>query len=182
MDEDSDDALDALDHGALVALLGRLYKSAGEKAVSVSMAHASTDDELREAVRSVRRRIAAKAPSDQPGKAIASRRTPPRGKRVRLFCVVYTADVKLVEKARPILRSCGVPVVSVASLLDLTALAANATPSHLVIDERCGAEIDVRDALGVNATRVSVVYGSDAAAVLAAVAAIAEDVAAREPD
>lgn len=172
---DRDGSLDELDHDGLVVLLRRLYGSAGEPPLSASTARASTDDELREAIRSLRRRIAVRRdPNAPPLDSVSARRsaTPPRSEHIRTFCVLYTADAGLVARARAVLRTRGVPVVAVATPVDLAALAANTTPTHLVIDVSRGADLDLARDLGLRVGDVAVVYCADETAMLAAVGAI----------
>lgn len=56
----SDDALAVMRRNELVALLNRLYSRCGEPALTTSTAGASSDDELRDRIRGVRRRVLAR--------------------------------------------------------------------------------------------------------------------------
>ncbi|MBE7448958.1 MAG: hypothetical protein HS111_08690 [Kofleriaceae bacterium] len=65
------------------------------------------------------------------------------------------------------------PVVAVASPVDLAALAANAMPTHLVIDVGRGVDLDRARELGFRACDVAVMYYADEAGMLDAASAVA---------
>jgi hypothetical protein len=136
--EIDDVALAAMASGELVALLDRLYARLGEKRVATSTALASTDDELRDRIHSVRRRLAAKL-----GEPSLLPPLPPRAREVtdpadtrptnRVFVVLFAGDGALVARARLACRARGVTLVSVASRETMLALVASVTPTHIVL-------------------------------------------------
>ncbi|MBE7453854.1 MAG: hypothetical protein HS111_34790 [Kofleriaceae bacterium] len=140
-----DDAIARMAHGELVALLNRLYGRLGEKRISTSTALASGDDELRQTIRVVRRRLAAKL-------GVPAEPLPPKARRRaarelaaeltaseiprppdRVFVVLFASDSNLVSAARVACRARGVTLVAVASSDMMTALVANVTPTHVVV-------------------------------------------------
>jgi hypothetical protein len=139
----TDETLGEMRHDGLVALLNRLYARCGEPALKASTAHASSDDELRDSIRGVRRRLLAKArrtpesvaparpPTDRP------RPTPPRGAASparRAFVVLVSHDQALARRARANCSARGVVLVWVASETTLAKLASSVTPTHVVIE------------------------------------------------
>jgi hypothetical protein len=139
-DLDGDErALAQMTHGELVALLNRLYVRLDEKRVSTSTALASTDHEVRDTIRAVRRRLYIKlgAPPEllpvhrRPVRELAMDQgdTPPE----RVFVVLFASDSKLVSGARSACRARGVALVGAASLDLFSALVASVTPTHIVI-------------------------------------------------
>lgn len=141
----TDETLAAMRHRELVALLNRLYATCGEPALTTSTASASSDDELRDRIRGVRRRALAKAGGRRAAESVApalpiaeGRRpaSPPRGVAParRAFVVLVSDDQALARRARSSCSARGIVLVSVASQAKLTSLVANATPTHVVID------------------------------------------------
>lgn len=179
-----DDELEGLGHGQLVALLNSLYASASEPGLPPSTARASTDEELRAAIRTVRSRLGSKTLASKPEtRQLAANPRAPRPRRSdpstaeerpRFLCVLFTSNRGLVSRARTLLRARSIPTVAVDSSAALIALLDQAMPTHLVIDASCGALADVMKALGSRARAFSIVQGSTESAVLAAVAAIAD--------
>ena len=172
-------SLDDLDHDGLVALLDRLCAAAGQPRMLRSAARASTDDELRAAIRRLQRQgggieEAVSSSPTEPKTAARVVASTPRVDRVRIFCVLVTSDATLVAQARAILRASAIPVVAVASSDDLATLIRLAMPTHVVIDSRAASVERLGGALGRRAHEVSILQGSNEAAVMAAVAAIAE--------
>lgn len=137
-DDLGEDALAALGHDALVALLNRLYARAGEPPAPISTTLALTPDELRERVDAVRRRIAGRAagalrveaPPRRPRPAVP----PGPASTGRVLAALVAADAELVTRARAACRTRGVPLVSASSADALATLAASVTPTDLVID------------------------------------------------
>jgi hypothetical protein len=175
---DREKSLHALEHEGLVALLNRLYLAAREPELANSTARAMTDDELRDAIQTMRARIAAK---DSPGSASSTIRQASTARQVRpaspgegrRFCVLFTTDSALVSRAKAHLRTRGIPAIAVDSADTLAAVARQAMPTVVVIDARCGATRDITTAFGPRAFDVSIVECSDAASLLAAVHALA---------
>lgn len=174
---DRDESLHALDHEGLVTLLSRFYLAAGEPRLAKSTARAMTDDELRDAIQTMRARIAAK---DSPGSASSIRQAsrarevrPASAGNGRRFCVLVTTDAALVSRAKAHLRTRGIPAIAVDSADALAAVARQAMPTAIVIDTRCGAIRDITTAFGPRAFDVSIVEGTDADSLLAAVHALA---------
>lgn len=140
----SEDALASMDHGELVALVDRLYARCGEPALAASTARASSDDELRDRICSVRRRVLAKAggrrPVESAGTASSgadSRRPASAGEATahrRAFVVLVSDDQALARRARASCGARGVVVVWVASQATLAKLVSSVTPTHVVID------------------------------------------------
>lgn len=140
----SEDALASMDHGELVALVDRLYARCGEPALAASTARASSDDELRDRIRSVRRRVLAKAGGRRPVESAGtaspgadSRRPASAGEATtprRAFVVLVSDDQALARRARASCGARGVVVVWVASQATLAKLVSSVTPTHVVID------------------------------------------------
>jgi hypothetical protein len=173
-DDANDDAIAAMSHRELVSLLNRLYARTGAAPITPSAARASTSDELRAAIRTVRLRLAGKPERPPLPTTEATARELPvsRGERPRMFCVILTRDAALVSQARALLRANGVPVIAVASTDDLATVVRQTMPTHVVIDGRHATAATVGAALGGRSREVSIFQGSDADAVLAAVSAI----------
>jgi len=175
---DRDESLHALDHEGLVTLLSRLYLAAGEPRLAKSTARAMTDDELRDAIQTMRARVAAK---DSPSSATSTIRQaslarevrPPSAGKGAHFFVLVTTDAALVSRAKAHLRTRGIPAIAVDSADALAAVARQATPTAIVIDDRCGAIRDITTAFGPGTPDVSIVECSDADSLLAAVHALA---------
>jgi hypothetical protein len=141
-----DDALAAMPHGELVALLNQLYTRMGEAPISASTARASSDDELRVSIQTVMRRVAARlgrspTPKQPHGRtrtaeAGSARRRADKneGRFERVFVVLVATDGALVALARDTCRARGVVLVSVASSEILATLVANVKPTHVVLD------------------------------------------------
>ncbi len=179
---DDDGALDALDHDGLVAYLNGLYASAGELPLSDSAAKASTDDELRAAIRVVCRRQAQR----QAGAARLSL-VPARSARVldrgaggtprrasypdRALCVLATADESIIARARALMRSRGFPLVVADRPEVLARVLVSVTPTHLVIETALG-EIQICELLGVRTEDVRVYWSDSGEATIAALAIV----------
>jgi hypothetical protein len=175
---DRDESIDALNHAGLVALLNRLYVAAREPKLASSTARAMTDAELRDAIQTMRLRMAAKAPFASTSSTIrqapsarAPRAASPR--KGRRFCLLFTNDAALAFRAKAHLRTRGIPAIAVDSADALSVVARQAMPTAIVIDARCGAMRDITTALGPRSFDVTIAEGSDADAVFAAVLALA---------
>ncbi|MBE7448609.1 MAG: hypothetical protein HS111_06915 [Kofleriaceae bacterium] len=139
----TDDALAAMRHGELVAMLNRLYAAAGEPAITASTASASSDGELRDRIRGVRRRLLAKAsgrppadPLDAPPAAERPRRARPTDDvpTRRPFVVLVSEDQALARRARASCGPRGVVLVWVASQATFAKLVTSVTPTYVVIE------------------------------------------------
>lgn len=179
-DLDNDDQLLArLTRGELVALLNRLYVRLGETPVAASTALASTDDELRDSIGVVRRRLATKLGAAR--EVLAPARRPRRGARDlarggaddgahvpdRVFAVLFASDRNFVASARVACRERGVTLVSIPSVDMLVAVVASVTPTHVVIvgegfepDDLAASTIVARD-LEQRGVRVRLCAGHD---------------------
>lgn len=143
----SDETLAQLSHAGLVALLNRLYARVKESPITDSTARASTEDELRSRIRAVCERIAARsrAPSNVPAAGKRGRPAVDRSAEARPerpFVVLVTQDPALVKRARTVCQTRGVVLVSVSSGTAFATLAANVTPTHLVIDDGASKNTD----------------------------------------
>lgn len=143
--EVTEETLAAMGHGELVAFLNRLYAVAGEPAITASTARASSDDELRERIRGVCRRLLAKAdvrPPAEPSRATApvaekASRPRPAGDTTqprRAFVVLISEDQGLARRARTSCGARGVVLVWVATQTTLAKLVTSVTPTHVVIE------------------------------------------------
>jgi hypothetical protein len=140
----ADEALAAMRHGELVALLNRLYARAGEPTLSVSTARASSDDELRSRIRAVRRRLlpragrpsaaAPDAASPTSERATRGRSTDDDARSRRAFVVLVSDDQSLARRARASCGARGVVLVWVASQATLAKLVTSVTPTDVVIE------------------------------------------------
>jgi hypothetical protein len=144
----TEDALGAMHHGELVSLLNRLYARWGEPALAASTASASSDDELRDRIRGVRRRVLAKedgrtsrrspAESAEQARPVSDRprQTPPRGEAGparRAFVVLVSDDEALARRARSSCSARGIVLVWAPSAATLAKLVTSVTPTHVVI-------------------------------------------------
>jgi hypothetical protein len=143
--EVTDEALTTMRHRELVALLNRLYARCGEPALAASTASASSDDELRDRIRGVRRRVLAKANGRGPAVAAPGfsaadgcrSASPARGVAParRAFVVLVSDDQALARRARSSCSARGIVLVSVASQERLMKLITSVTPNCVVIEE-----------------------------------------------
>ena len=163
-DLDADDAaLATMPQAELVRLLNRLYARVGEASMTASAARASTCDELRERIRTVRLRVLTKAGSlstsprtgQQPtaAKLSSARRaaaSPSPGatdSSRRAFVVLLADDQALARRARTTCGAHGIVLMWASSPSILMQLVTSVTPTHVVIEGAADriAEASVRE-------------------------------------
>jgi len=150
-DLDADDAaLAAMPQAELVRLLNRLYARVGEASMTASAARASTSDELRERIRTVRLRVLTKAgsspaPPRTRQQPTAAKLSPTRSAGApplpsandssrRAFIVLVADDQALARRARTTCGARGIVLMWASSSSTLMQLVTSVTPTHVVIE------------------------------------------------